>query len=164
MIQLKAEESRSVISFISVINDLKINGIFLAASAVTEIPEQPSQYLVEGRGIISTMTPWAACPEPGSSGSSDWLCQMIYFQTIRMIRNTSYQGRPGHSPLRPVTNTNQISSISINIDIFFLLFLLHRYYSVGKGGFNWKNKMWRYLFFPSLHLDTQPPSHYPEAW
>ena len=71
MIQLKAEESRSVISFISVINDLKINGIFLAASAVTEIPEQPSQYLVEGRGIISTMTPWAACPEPGSSGSSD---------------------------------------------------------------------------------------------
>ena len=50
MIQLKAVESRSVLSFISVINDLKINGIFLAASAVTEIPEQPSQYLVETLG------------------------------------------------------------------------------------------------------------------
>ena len=43
-------------SFISVINDLKINGIFLADSAVTKIPEQPSEYLVESWRVLSPVT------------------------------------------------------------------------------------------------------------
>ena len=119
MIHLKVVESRVLsLSFISVINDLKINGIFLAGSAVTKIPEQPSQYLVETLG-----------PEYGPAetrANECCACQMIYFQTIKMIRNTSYQGQSGHSHGRHQYQSN-IIYISINIYIFFLLFLFQCY-------------------------------------
>ena len=79
-------------------------------STVTKIPEQPSQYLVETLG-----------PEYGPAetrANECCACQMIYFQTIKMIRNTSYQGQSGHSHGRHQYQSN-IIYISINIYIFF---------------------------------------------